>query len=108
MNNADVMNQLVLVLTPVFLLLDAIVTRALLRDSNITTAQRIFQIAFVWLVPFVGAIAVYFVLAYHHTKEEMRSLLPFPFYLIYREPIEPGGYGEIGGDLEGSCGGDLD
>ena len=101
------MNQLVLILTPVLLLLDAVITRALLHDSSITTAQRFFQLAFVWLVPFIGAIAVYFVLAYH-PKEEMRSLLPFPFYLIYRAPIEPSGYGDVGGDLEGGCGGDLD
>ena len=96
-----------IVVLGIILLLNIVITRGLVRDSSISPSQRAVQFLIIWIVPGVGAIAVYAAIAHHHTKDEMRKLFPFPFYLIYREPIAPGGYGDSNPFGEGGCGGDA-
>ncbi len=86
---------LFLALLGIIVILNVIVTRGLLRDPSVSTVQRTIQCLLIWLLPLVGVLGVYGVMAHHHTKDEMKIMFPFPFNLIYREPIEPSGYRDI-------------
>jgi len=95
----------------IFLLLfNAGVTLALARDDGLSPVQKSVQIVVVWVLPFIGGVLMLALVGSHHTRDELRSMAPFPFYLAGRPhlktPVAPNpieGHG-----AEGSCGGGIE
>lgn len=99
----------------VLLLLNIVATVALFRDHGVTPLQRAAQTLFIWLLPVAGGLVILFLVGSHHTREEMRSMVPFPFYLASaapqrdnsnRDEFGSGDHPLEGGGGEGSCGSD--
>ena len=86
------------------------VTLALIRDDGVTSLQRTVHALVIWLIPILGGALILALVGSHHTKDEMKSMVPFPFYLAgVPHPKTPYGSNPIdGGGGEGSCGGDGD
>ncbi len=75
-----------------------IISRGVIKDAGINPRQTLAQILLTWLVPIVGACIVLAMLGQHHTREEMRTLVPFPFYFagytkLRENPYDSGGEG---------------
>lgn len=88
------------------LLLNGIVTLAVSRDEGLSASQKIAQILIVWVLPFFGGIAMLALVGSYHTREQMKSMVPYPFYLAgYRDPKTPNPFDHHG--TEGSCGSDA-
>ncbi len=85
------------------LLLNGIVTLAISRDDGLSPPQKLAQILIVWILPFLGSLAMLALVGSYHTRDEMKSMVPFPFYLAgYRDPETPNPFDHHG--TEGSCG----
>ena len=99
----------------VVVLLNLIVTIGVFRDAGLNAFQKTMQSLMVWILPIVGGVSILMLLASHHTREEMKGLVPFPFYLS-AAPAGPDvgdSAGIMNSDLtsdmfEGHCGGDGD
>lgn len=98
-------------------LFSLVVSIGLARDSSLSTGQKLWQMLVAWLIPFVGGALMLAWQGHHHPRAEMKSLVPFPFYLAgYRDTsdkMNPDRYGHDDGVSgfspgggEGSCGGD--
>lgn len=59
-----------------------VVTCSLIRDDSLDAAQKVAQILIIWLVPFIGGGIILAFQGHHHPRQEMKSLVPFPFYLV--------------------------
>ena len=62
-------------------------TLALYRDGGLNRFQKIGQTALVWMLPIVGALSILMLIASHHTRREMKSLVPYPIYFVASEGI---------------------
>ena len=86
------------------LLFNGIVTIAISRDDGLSPPQKFAQILIVWILPFIGSLAMLALIGSYDTQDEMKSMVPFPFYLAgYRDPKTPNPFDHHG--TEGSCGG---
>lgn len=90
------------------LLINTVVTVGLIKDVAATAFQKLAQGLVIWIIPFVGAGLILAFIGSHHSRKEMRSLVPFPFYLAaYKKPDwreSPNVDGSCGGAPEVSCG----
>lgn len=76
--------------------LNLVVMVGVWRDSGLSGFQKLGQSVLIWLLPVIGASIVLAFLGQNHTRNEMRSLVPFPFHLVgykrrereYNEPPE--------------------
>ena len=68
-------------LMTVVVVLNVVVSFALYRDGGLNGLQKIAQAAIVWLLPVVGAVSILMLIASHHSRSEMKRLVPFPLYL---------------------------
>lgn len=91
------------------------VTWALARDYGVTLPQKLGQTLVIWLLPVVGGVLILSLVGSHHTRAEMKSMVPFPFYLAAPKPYEEnknrdnlgsGDYPAERSDAEGVCGSD--
>ena len=89
-------------------LFNLIISIGLLRDSGLTALQKSFQLALAWLIPVFGGLTVLVIQASHHTREEMKSLVPYPFYMAAADASTPNAnrdeFGHADYPAEGSCG----
>ena len=94
----------------VLLVLNAGVTLALARDDGLSPLQKSFQIFVVWALPILGGVLMLALVGSHHTRDELKSMAPFPFYLAGRPhlktPVAPNPIDGHG--TEGSCGGGIE
>ncbi len=104
-----------LLLALALLVLNLVVTTGLVRDAGLSIGQRFGQAVIVWLLPFLGALLILFVQGMSHTRDEMKSLVPFPFYLAGYNKVRPNPHRDEYGSAvdppgesfgEGSCGSD--
>lgn len=58
------------------LVLDCFVSVLILRDSGITSMQKLLQLLVIWLLPLLGAVVVYLV---HRSDDEPRGPAEPPF-----------------------------
>ncbi len=91
------------------------VTWALIQDHGVTPAQKFGQTLVIWLLPVVGGILILSLVGSHHTRAEMKEMVPFPFYLAAadareenknRDNLGSGDYPAERSDAEGVCGSD--
>jgi hypothetical protein len=77
-------------------LLNLVVMIGVWRDSGLSSFQKLGQTLLILLLPAIGASIVLAFLGQNHTRDEMRSLVPFPFHMVgykrrereYNEPPE--------------------
>ncbi len=105
----------VLVAGAVLLVFNLVVTWGLIRDDGATLFQKFCQFFVIWLLPLLGGAFILSLIGSHHTRAEMKSMVPFPFYLVAGNPhtSSSGGnqtmtadYPVESGGGEGACGGD--
>ncbi len=77
----EYLDKPVLVTLGAHALVALILTRGLLVDSGLSVFQKIAQAVIVWLIPVFGMSVVLLMQGNNHTRAEMKSLVPFPFYL---------------------------
>ena len=91
------------------------VTWALIRDHGVTVPQKFGQTLIIWLLPVVGGVLILSLVGSHHTRAEMKSMVPFPFYLAaakpyqehkHRDSVGSGDYPAESSNAEGVCGSD--
>jgi len=109
------MNNLVLTILVVCLLFNLVVTWSLIHDDGLSAKQKIYQTLLTWIVPIIGGSVVLAMQGQNHSRQELKSILPFPFYLVGHvdhasNPFKTGGsdgaeYSE-GSCGEGTCGSD--
>ena len=58
-----------------------------MADSGLGAIQKIAQTLIIWLIPVFGMSLVLLLLGNGHTRDDMKRLVPFPFYLI--APAQP-------------------
>lgn len=75
---------LMLALVAVWFWLNLLGTLAARHDVTLDSFQRKAQIALVWLVPFVGASLVLFLVAQHYLEAIPRKWVPWPFRGLVR------------------------
>jgi hypothetical protein len=63
-------------------LLNLVVMIGVWRDSGLSSFQKSGQTLLIWLLPAIGASIVLAILGQNHTRDEMRSLVPFPFHMV--------------------------
>ena len=76
--------------------LNLVVMVGVWRNPGLSGFQKLGQSILIWLLPVIGASIVLAFLGQNHTRDEMRSLVPFPFYMVgykrrereYNEPPE--------------------
>ena len=105
----------IVIAAAVVVVFNVFVSVAVFRDVGTTPYQKIVKLLVIWLFPIFGGVLMLVLVASHYTRDEMKSLVPFPFYMASvskkrSEKVEDnlgdlwgvcgGGYGE------GSCGGD--
>lgn len=108
----EISGKPVLITLGVYVVIMLIITRGIVIDSGLTVLQKFFQILIIWLIPVIGASLVLAMQGNNYTRTEMRSLVPFPFYLAgYSKPRDGSltsaaqdGAGD--GCGEGACGSD--
>ena len=66
----------------VYAIVAVIVTRGVILDPGLSVFQKIAQAMIVWFIPVLGMSAVLLMQGNSHTRAEMKSLVPFPFYLV--------------------------
>ncbi len=71
----------VAILLVIYGVVGLIITRGVILDSGLSALQRTIQVIIIWLIPAVGMCIVLLLQGYSHTREEMKRLVPFPFYL---------------------------
>jgi len=84
------------------------VTIGLIRDGGATPLQKSVQAMVIWLVPFVGAGLILALIGSHHSRAEVKSMVPFPFYLAAYQKPDAGStssFGEGTCSIDGTCGG---
>ena len=75
--------------TLMLLWLNFLATLAVKYDHTLEPVQRIGQLIFVWLIPFLGASVVLHIVYEHSPEAIPRSWVPWPFKnLIYGPPIK--------------------
>ena len=111
----EVAHPAVLIAGAILLVLNLGVTWALIRDDGATVLQKVFQFFVIWLLPVLGGALILALIGSHHTREEMKSMVPFPFYLAAASPniASTGGNQTMAADYpvengggEGTCGSD--
>ena len=75
------MDRFVLIAAGAYLAIVLIVTRGVLLDPGLSPFQKLAQTTIVWLVPVFGMTVVLLMQGNNHTRDEMKTLVPFPFYL---------------------------
>ena len=103
--NAD---KPVLIAIGVCAVVGLIVTRGVAADAGLTIFQKLIQVLIIWIVPVFGICAVLLMQGNNHTRAEMRSLVPFPFYLV--SPSRPGDASLVAPGQDGAgdnCGADA-
>ena len=76
------LHPVVLIVIAITLLANLLASRAVLFDDGVTNSQKALQLVLVWLVPLIGAGVVISLVGSHHSREELRGVLPFPLYLL--------------------------
>lgn len=111
----EALHPAVLIAGSVLLFFNLGVTWALLRDDGATILQKLFQFFVIWLLPVLGGGFILALVGSHHTRAEMKSMVPFPFYLAAAGPniANSGGNQTMTADFpvetgggEGACGSD--
>lgn len=70
--------------------LNALATLAIKHDHTLAPFQKIAQLIFVWLIPFLGASVVLHIVYDHSPEAIPKAWIPWPFKnLIYGKPIKP-------------------
>lgn len=82
----DNVNPPFLIAGAIFLVFNLVVTWALIRDDGTTVFQKSFQFFVIWLLPVLGGALILALVGSHHTRADMRSMVPFPFYLAAPKP----------------------
>ncbi|MEQ9566369.1 MAG: hypothetical protein RLN85_11245 [Pseudomonadales bacterium] len=72
-------NPTFLIAGATFLAFNLVVTWALIRDDGATVFQKSLQFFVIWLLPVLGGALILALVGSHHTRAEMRSMVPFPF-----------------------------
>ena len=89
-------------------LFNLVISIGVMRDSGLTPLQKFLQVTMAWLIPVMGGLIVLVIQASHHTREEMKSLVPYPFYMAAVDVSGPNRnrdeYGSADYPVEGSCG----
>ena len=65
----------------ILIALNVAVTVGISKDDTVTGLQKTAHIVVIWLLPIIGGVISLGFLATHHQRDEMKSLVPFPFYL---------------------------
>ena len=87
----------------ILLTLNSVATLAVSRDDGLSPVQKFVQVLIIWTLPFLGGLAMLSLVGSYHSREEMRSMVPFPFYMVgYRESEHPNPFDNEG--TEGTCG----
>lgn len=66
----------------VYGIFNLVVCRSLWLDGGLTRAQKLAQGLLAWAIPIVGGGIVLAMQGQNHSREEMKLLTPFPFYLV--------------------------
>ena len=59
----------------------------LFRDASLTTFQKISQFIIALLIPVIGPALILCVIVSSHSREELKAILPFPFYYFGRDDV---------------------
>jgi len=65
-----------------YALIALILTRGVVADSGLSVFQKIAQTIIIWFIPVLGMSVVLLMQGNNHTRAEMKTLVPFPFYLV--------------------------
>ena len=85
----------------IYVMIGLIITRGVVADSGLTILQKLIQTLMIWLIPVFGMCVVLLMQGNDHTRAEMKSLVPFPFYLV-ADP-RPGD-GSLAGSIQDGAG----
>ena len=66
----------------IYVMIGLIITRGITADSGLTILQKLIQTLIIWLIPVFGMCVVLLMQGNNHSRAEMKSLVPFPFYLV--------------------------
>jgi len=91
----------VLIAIGVYAVVGLTITRGVAADPGLTVLQKIVQVLIIWIVPLIGMCVVLLMQGNNHTRAEMKSLVPFPFYLA--SPSIPGD-GSLAGSVQDGAG----
>lgn len=85
-----------------------ILTRGVIADPGLSGFQKIAQTMIIWLIPVIGMSVVLLMQGNSHTRDEMKRLVPFPFYLTASSRPGDGSLaGSIHDTAVGHCGADA-
>ena len=97
----------ILIAVVFLVVLNVSVSLAIVRDDGLSSLQKFIQILVVWVLPFLGGVLMLALVGSQHTRDKLRSMVPFPFYLAGNpEPGTPNPFDHQG--TEGSCGSDFE
>jgi hypothetical protein len=105
----------IIVLLVLLLLFNLAITIGVVRDYSLTPLQRVAQVVMIWVLPGIGGFTAPIFPGAHHSRSELRTLLPFPLYYAgaeaaTRSPFEHTSYDNTDHDVsdigDASCGGD--
>lgn len=91
-----------------YAIIAVIVTRGVFADTGLSFFQKVAQTMIIWVIPVLGMSIVLLMQGNNHTRAEMKSLVPFPFYLV--APSSPGDGSLSGTAYDGAedhCGADA-
>lgn len=71
-----------MVLLAVLVVFNLIIVRSLWLDDGLSKGQKLAQGLLIWLLPMFGGSIVLAMQGQNHSRTEMMSLAPFPFYLV--------------------------
>lgn len=71
-----------MVLLAALVVFNLIIVRSLWLDDGLSKAQKLAQGLLIWLLPLFGGSIVLAMQGQNHSRAEMTSLAPFPFYLV--------------------------
>lgn len=107
----DIEKPIIMILG-VYVVVGLIITRGIVVDAGLTVFQKVAQTLIIWLVPVFGMCVVLLMQGNNHTRSEMKSLVPFPFYLVAQSGPRDGSLASLvqdgAGDLCGSDAADGD
>jgi len=98
----------IIMMLGVYVVIGFIITRGIVVDAGLTVFQRVAQTLIIWLVPVFGMCVVLLMQGNNHTRSEMKSLVPFPFYLVAQTRPRDGSLASLVQDGAGDhCGSDI-
>ena len=99
-------HRITLTIVAVHLVVAAFASVAVLRDYTISISQKLGQVVVALVIPILGPLGILCFLVSAHTREELREILPFPFYLLAVDAVEENRRRERGYDINKHMQGD--